>query len=230
MSLLRRARIPALSTPTRPLSLTQPWSGSVRTFSAGEPSQRETTDPLSTGPPRKDADKSHFVNPAPVISPKGAAEGLPRHQPDYDVAVEYRTSRWSPIPKKVMDGGEEGDTAAAVISGAPVDLQARTVRIYKPVKPATQSGDWNGNSWRMDWDPLPKGHRWENPLIGWQSSADFMQSERLHFHSKDDAIRFANKNGYEYFVQEPNERKFVPKVYANNFLYSAKKLKQIRTK
>ena len=27
----------------------------------------------------------------------------------------------------------------------------------------------------MDWDPLPKGHRWENPLMGWQSSGDFMQ-------------------------------------------------------
>jgi len=82
----------------------------------------------------------------------------------------------------------------------------------------------------MDWDPLPKGHRWENPLMGWQSSGDHMQGHRLHFKSKEDAINFANKQGYEYFVQEPNQRKFVPKAYANNFLHVPKKLKIIRTK
>lgn len=82
----------------------------------------------------------------------------------------------------------------------------------------------------MDWDPLSKGHRWENPLIGWQSSADFMQGERMSFKSKEDAIAFADKQGYEYFVQEPNERRTLPKAYANNFLHSPKKLKMIRTK
>jgi NADH dehydrogenase (ubiquinone) Fe-S protein 4 len=82
----------------------------------------------------------------------------------------------------------------------------------------------------MDWDILSKGHRWENPLIGWQSSGDFMQGTHLNFKSKEDAIRFAEKQGYEYFVQEPNSRKIIPKVYANNFLWSDKKLKHIRTK
>jgi len=102
--------------------------------------------------------------------------------------------------------------------------------IYKPAKTATQSGDWHGHHWRMDWDILSKGHRWENPLIGWQSSADFMQGTHVNFKSKEDAIRFAEKQGYEYFVQEPNSRKIVPKAYANNFLWSDKKLKHIRTK
>jgi NADH dehydrogenase (ubiquinone) Fe-S protein 4 len=82
----------------------------------------------------------------------------------------------------------------------------------------------------MDWDPLPKGHRWENPLMGWQSSADFMQGESIPFKTKEDAINFANKQGYEYYVQEPNERRILPKAYANNFLHEPKKLKHIRTK
>jgi NADH dehydrogenase (ubiquinone) Fe-S protein 4 len=82
----------------------------------------------------------------------------------------------------------------------------------------------------MDWDILPKGHRWENPLIGWQSSGDFMQGTHINFMSKEDAIHFAEKQGYEYFVQEPNSRKFTPKAYANNFMYSPKKLKHVRTK
>lgn len=38
-------------------------------------------------------------------------------------------SNFSPVPKRVMDGSEPGESvAAAVLSGAPVDLQARTVR------------------------------------------------------------------------------------------------------
>ncbi|KAL8969392.1 MAG: hypothetical protein Q9183_002013 [Haloplaca sp. 2 TL-2023] len=138
---------------------------------------------------------------------------------------------FSPIPKRVMDGSEPGElTAAAVLSGAPVDLQARTARIYRPAKTATQSGDWHGHHWRMDWDILQKGHRWENPLMGWQSSADFLQGTHLNFSSKEDAIQFAQKQGYEYFVQEPNERRIIPKAYANNFVHSPKRLKKIPTK
>lgn len=108
--------------------------------------------------------------------------------------------------------------------------QTNSNRIYRPVKTATQSGTWHSHAWKMDWDPLPKGYRWENPLMGWQSSADFMQGESVAFKTKEDAINFANKQGYEYYVQEPNERRILPKAYANNFLHEPKKLKHIRTK
>lgn len=115
---------------------------------------------------------------------------------------------------------------AARVTGA----HALPDRIYRPSKTATQSGEWHGHHWRMDWDVLGKGHRWENPLMGWQSSGDFMHSKHLNFNSKEDAIRFAQKQGYEYFVQEPNERRFIPKAYANNFVHYPKKLKVVRTK
>ncbi|KAK0119607.1 NADH:ubiquinone oxidoreductase 21kD subunit [Cadophora gregata] len=153
------------------------------------------------------------------------------NQPEYTAEVDHASSQFSPVPKRVMNGSEAGEVlSAAVLSGAPIELEARTVRIYRPTKPATQSGDWHGHHWRMDWDILSKGHRWENPLMGWQSSADFMQGTHLTFKSREDAIRFAEKQGYEYFVQEPNVRKTAPKAYANNFLWSDKKLKHIRTK
>ncbi|KAK4125423.1 hypothetical protein N657DRAFT_642142 [Parathielavia appendiculata] len=155
---------------------------------------------------------------------------LPRNAPDYNVPVDMATSTFTPVPKRVQDGSEEGILPAAVISGAPIELQARTVRIFKPSKAASQSGEHLSKRWRMDWDVLPKGHRWENPLMGWQSSGDHMQAVGLTFRTKEEAIAFAEKQGYEYFVQEPNERKFVPKAYANNFLYSPGKLKHVRTK
>ncbi|KAM7190738.1 ETC complex I subunit conserved region domain containing protein [Rhypophila sp. PSN 637] len=155
---------------------------------------------------------------------------LSRDSPDYRVPTDKATSNFTPVPKYVQDGSEEGILSAAVISGAPIELQARTVRIFQPSKPATQSGTQGGTKWRMDWDVQAKGHRWENELMGWQSSADAMQGTALNFKSKEDAIAFAEKQGYEYFVQEPNERAFTPKAYANNFLYSPTKLKHIRTK
>ena len=155
----------------------------------------------------------------------------PVNAPDYGVHIDKATSTYTPVPKRVMDGGEETDVLpAAVISGAPIELQARTVRIYQPAKPATQSGTWGAHHWRMDWDVLGKGHRWENPLMGWQASGDFMQGTKMEFRTKEEAIAFAEKQGYEYFVQEPTKRAFTPKAYANNFLYSPGKLKHIRTK
>lgn len=159
-------------------------------------------------------------------------EGMVDHrQPNYHAPIDHGTSQFSQVPKRVLDGSEPADfTPAAILSGAPVDLQARTVRIYRPAKTATQSGDWHGHHWRMDWDILQKGYRWENPLMGWQSSADYMQGTHLNFKTKEAAIDFALKQGYEYFVQEPNERRIVPKAYANNFMHSPKKLKKIPTK
>ncbi|KAI1775719.1 ETC complex I subunit conserved region-domain-containing protein [Hypoxylon cercidicola] len=175
-----------------------------------------------------DAPTSTYL--AETTEPSTAEERLP-NSPEYGVHIDKATSTFTPVPKRLMDGSEDHDILpAAVLSGAPIELQARTVRIFQPSKPATQSGNWGSHHWRMDWDVLGKGHRWENPLMGWQSSGDFMQGTKLEFKSKEDAIAFAEKQGYEYFVQEPNERAFTPKAYANNFLYSPKKLKHIRTK
>ncbi|KAF1928019.1 uncharacterized protein M421DRAFT_421217 [Didymella exigua CBS 183.55] len=224
MSAVSRSIGSRLLAPALRPSATRALAPAYRTYSTNEdtPHHHKTTP--------EDAPAVPLKSDSTQIRKESAVEGL-RHAPDYNVAVDYRTSNFSPIPKRVMDGSEPGESvAAAVLSGAPVDLQARQVRIYKPAKTATQSGNWTSEHWLMDWDVLAKGHRWENPLMGWASSADFMNGHRLQFQSKEDAINFANKQGYEYFVQEPNVRKFVPKAYANNFTHVPGKLKQVRTK
>lgn len=148
-----------------------------------------------------------------------AASQVSTHQPLY-----YQAHRW--IYKHVQSGTYLFPTQVAYPSAILIGYGS----IYRPSKTATQSGDWHSHHWRMDWDVLAKGNRWENPLMGWQSSADFMQGTKLNFKTKEDAIMFANKQGYEYFVQEPNERKIVPKAYADQFVHSSKTLKQVRTK
>ncbi|CAG8441752.1 uncharacterized protein OCT59_016739 [Rhizophagus irregularis] len=119
---------------------------------------------------------------------------------------------------------------ADIISGAPKELRYRTVRIYKPTRTAMQSGEHNTKHWRLDFDILEGGGRWENPLIGWASSSDYMQALRLKFKSKEDAIYFAEKQGWDYYVQDHIEPKFRKKVYADNFKYSPGKLRIIKTK
>jgi NADH dehydrogenase (ubiquinone) Fe-S protein 4 len=152
-------------------------------------------------------------------------------QPSYETQPDRATSTFTPLPIHVQTGKEdEIDIPAAISSGAPLELQARTVRIYQESKAATQSGSWRGTHWRLDWDLLPKGHRWENQLMGWQSSGDFMQGTHINFGTKQEAIEFAERQGYEYFIQQPNSRKITPKAYANNFVHSPDRLKLIRTK
>lgn len=45
-------------------------------------------------------------------------------------------------------------------------------------------------------------------------SADYMQGTHLKFDTKEQAIHFCEKQGYEFFVQEPNKSKSTPKNYA----------------
>lgn len=39
----------------------------------------------------------------------------------------------------------------------------------------------------------------------------------IKFKTKEDAINFAEKQGYPYFVQEPKHAKIPPKSYSDNF-------------
>ncbi|RMZ90693.1 hypothetical protein DV736_g2062, partial [Chaetothyriales sp. CBS 134916] len=202
---------------------------SIRSISASSHSRAES-DPAAIPNAETTEDQSLIVVREQRAN-KSIEARRAKHQPDYNAHIDHGTSQFSPVPIRVMDGSEPGDiTPAAVLSGAPIDLQARTVRIYKPTKPATQSGTWGAHVWRLDWDPLPKGNRWENPLMGWQSSGDFMQATHLDFKTKEEAVVFAQKQGYEYYVQEPQKRRFVPKAYANNFIHEPGPLKHIKTK
>lgn len=57
---------------------------------------------------------------------------IKRHRSSQDPTVcqiANSARLFTPIPKRVMNGSEEGDVLpAAVLSGAPIELQARTVR------------------------------------------------------------------------------------------------------
>ncbi|KAF9428203.1 hypothetical protein BGZ94_003099 [Podila epigama] len=119
---------------------------------------------------------------------------------------------------------------AEIISGAPEEVRMHPCRIFQQAKAATQSGITNTGVWRLDFDTELAAGRFENELMGWASSADYMQALQMKFNTKEDAIAFADKQGWEFTVQEPNKKIFKKKVYADNFKYSPKKLRFVKTK
>lgn len=48
-------------------------------------------------------------------------------------------------------------------------------------------------------------------------SHDPVQGVTMSFHTKEAAILFAERQGYEYWLEEPKPEKFRVKAYADNF-------------
>lgn len=134
------------------------------------------------------------------------------------------------LPQQVETVPEHAQVPKEIVSGAPQGLTSRVVRIYRESKPATQSSHHNGDHWKLDWDVLGKGNRWENDLMGYQGSADYMQGTIMKFDTKEAAINFAQGQGWDHYVQEPKKKHFRKKEYATNFIHSPGPLKHIRTK
>ena len=68
----------------------------------------------------------------------------------------------------------------------------RQVRIYQPTKSTMQSAKGKTKRWYLDWDVLQGAGRWENPLMGWASSADYMQGTQMIFKTKEAAVAFVS--------------------------------------
>ncbi|XP_034094393.1 NADH dehydrogenase [ubiquinone] iron-sulfur protein 4, mitochondrial [Gymnodraco acuticeps] len=100
------------------------------------------------------------------------------------------------------------------LTGVPEEhIKTRKVHIFVPAKTAMQSGGHN-KTWKLDFDTR---ERWENPLMGWSSTADPLSNMMLSFSSKEDAIAFAEKNGWSYDVTEKRSAKPRVKSYGANF-------------
>ncbi|XP_041083956.1 NADH dehydrogenase [ubiquinone] iron-sulfur protein 4, mitochondrial-like isoform X1 [Polyodon spathula] len=104
------------------------------------------------------------------------------------------------------------------LTGVPEEhIKTRKVRIFVPARNAMQSGANNVRKWRMDFDTR---ERWENNLMGWASTADPLSNMVLTFTTKEDAVAFAQKNGWSYDLQEKKAPKPNPKSYGANFSWN----------
>ncbi|HEB79935.1 MAG TPA: ETC complex I subunit [Rhodospirillales bacterium] len=90
-------------------------------------------------------------------------------------------------------------------------------RIRQPAPNAMQTGPSSARQWVLDYDPgAPKEI---DPLMGWVGSADTQSQVRLKFRGKSQAVAYAKRKGLSYRLEEPNERRFIIKNYADNFSF-----------
>jgi len=89
------------------------------------------------------------------------------------------------------------------------------VRIYQPSRTAMQSGRAKTKGWILEYEP--ETPRRPEPLMGWTSCGDTLNQVRLRFSSEEDAVAFAEKNGWAFIVEKPRERRVRPRNYADNF-------------
>ena len=118
------------------------------------------------------------------------------------------------------------DKFAFLFQGVPEQhIKERYVRIFRPAKNAMQSGTHGVKRWKIEFETR---QRWENNLMGWASSGDPLSNMLVDFGSKEDAIAFVEKNGWDYFIEEAAEKTPKTKSYANNFAWNKRSRKSTK--
>ena len=90
-----------------------------------------------------------------------------------------------------------------------------TIKIYKPSKTAMQSGFGKTKKWLAEY--ISDKDTIKDNLMGWNSSHDTQSQIKIFFDTKEQAIDWANKNNYQFIVEEPKLKKIKPKSYSSNF-------------
>lgn len=92
-------------------------------------------------------------------------------------------------------------------------------KIYKPAKSAMQSGRAKTECWVLEYER--NAALGPEPLMGWTASGDTLNQVRLKFETMEQAVARAQKEGFDYTVQMPHERRVKPRNYTDNFIYRA---------
>ena len=90
-------------------------------------------------------------------------------------------------------------------------------RLYQPTKTAMQSGRGKVSGWTLEIEPA--GGVVNDDLMGWSGSRDTRKQIKLSFPSQKAALAYAEKNGLTVAILPSQERKIVPKSYADNYAF-----------
>ncbi len=88
-------------------------------------------------------------------------------------------------------------------------------RISELERRTTQSGKANAGRWLLEFerdDPLRP-----DPLTGWAGSRDTKPQVRLDFDTRDAAIAYAKRRGFDYHLVPASPVKLKIQAYADNF-------------
>ena len=121
-------------------------------------------------------------------------EIMPNTEENTDNAIS------SDNPEIAIQDGETQDYSH-YISEKPDSQLGRTMRVYMPAKSAGTQGTAKVGMWKVE--PMNPGKRWGNPLMGWTSTRDPLQSINVgleRFETKEHAIQWCISNGIEIYI------------------------------
>ena len=81
------------------------------------------------------------------------------------------------------------------------DRGAPEVRIFRRSRSVIQAGGANSRCWIIEFEPVSKP--FIEPLMGWTGSEDPTAHLRLTFGTREQAVSFARRQGWNYSVYEP---------------------------
>jgi hypothetical protein len=90
-------------------------------------------------------------------------------------------------------------------------------RIYQPPKSSMQSGRGKTHHWVLEYEE--ETARRPEPLMGWTASDDTLNQVRIRFATAEEAIAFAEREGFACSVEQPKPHRVRPRSYADNFRY-----------
>ncbi len=146
-----------------------------------------------------------------------------------DPTMVWGTTVAPPDPELPEDVSEVAALDPSHMDQDPVTLRGekRIVHIRQEVAKSSQSPTNVEKTWLISFEDEGEiGQCWDNPLMGWVSSADPMSSNmrlQMGFRNAADAVYFAKKRGWEYVVEAPIVRKgrSDDAQYQDNFLSQA---------
>lgn len=123
-------------------------------------------------------------------------------------------------PDGLTPGLPANPTEITTLNGQPALHRERTVLIGQKAQSAMTSASHKSKAWVIQWKTE---ERWSNPLMGWTSTADPLSNLQMQFETAEDAIRFAEKNGWAYDLKEPipRDKVYGQNKYSHNFLSKA---------
>ena len=86
-------------------------------------------------------------------------------------------------------------------------------RIYQIGTSPTQSG-MGSTKWMLAFVPEDKI---VDKTMGWAAASDTMHEVTISFDSEEEAVKFAQKNHYDFEVIGSHKSKMIKKSYADNF-------------
>ncbi len=90
-------------------------------------------------------------------------------------------------------------------------------RIYRPSKNTMQSGLAKTKLWVLEYERETR--QGPEPLMGWTACGDTNNQVRLKFATQEQAIGYAQEQGWEYSLDVAHERIIKPRNYVDNFRY-----------